>query len=741
MGSNDLFSNQAKPVIDRPLIAYAFLAQARQVSGDLLSGLTPIFKPIARDRIGQRFNPVEFSEVAKNLYGIEIHPWAVDDLAPRLEKAGLLSKNKVSISGEEYVYAEVAEEFDEVQEGDIRLVVQRFIEFARPILERHQIQSDDKALEDAFFAQLVSMDFHAILLKPDRSKDDLKESRAGRLSLPPKQEKVEWETTISAKSKIDVLCASFIVESFFNDKPLYDLIVRIATGALVAETVLNFQDPGSTANLNALRVILDAPFVMSLLDLTGEESTEYARSLCSQLVERGATIQIFRHSVDEIQSNLRGVVNAVEQGIGFGATSRRLGQAAFKEYLLSVLQNVEGAITRIGYKIVDVPTSTGSFQFFSDADEQGLKSALGYYENPIAKDRDAASIAAVMRLRQGRTSKMASFHQAQFIFVTDNSRVADRSNSFTLNRNLRDKHDVPPALTDRYIAGLLFVLFGGRASDLTHYRLLANCTAALEPRNDVIAKMHRFLSQLDETKAAHFRALMTDERASQHMMQLTLGDSVLISTTNDAEKILEQIESSLGEKYRRQHEQQLAEVTKIHDEEVERLVAEQQNLASQVRDTAAEVMSVRGEVGELKNHSAQLKDALQTAKLERLKEKCILLEDCVSRGLIAADKRHREISLVVAIATMVVAFAGTDYLTQFGKWISAAGAIFSGVIAYVGFGKNVERFFGRHLTAVRDAAFNEKVREYRLIADLEKFSINWESRKAELLDATLSTGE
>ena len=45
----------AKPRIDRPLLAYAFLAQATPKPGDLLSGLVPIFIPIAKRNMGKRF--------------------------------------------------------------------------------------------------------------------------------------------------------------------------------------------------------------------------------------------------------------------------------------------------------------------------------------------------------------------------------------------------------------------------------------------------------------------------------------------------------------------------------------------------------------------------------------------------------------------------------------------------------------------------------------------------------------
>ena len=137
MTTRELFPASLKNLNDRPLIAYAFLAQATNTPGDLLSGLIPIFKPIAKELEGKRFDSNEFSIKVRSLYGIEIHPWAVDDLATRLEAAGLLIKQKLSVSATEFIYAEIKEDFNEVNETDIRLVIQKFIEFAKPILARY----------------------------------------------------------------------------------------------------------------------------------------------------------------------------------------------------------------------------------------------------------------------------------------------------------------------------------------------------------------------------------------------------------------------------------------------------------------------------------------------------------------------------------------------------------------------------------------------------------------------------
>lgn len=730
MSNVDMFPNHGKPVIDRPLIAFAFLAQATHVSGDLLSGLTPIFKPICKGKVGKRFDPAEFSREVQSLYGVEIHPWAVDDLAPRLEAAGLLIKNKVSKTSIEYVYAEVVGDFNDVSESDIKVVIQKFINFATPTLVLHKVEVSKKALEDAFLEQLVAMDFHSILLKPDRTKEDQK--TLSTLSIPKDPDRIKWEEDISARSKIDVLCASFIVHSFQNNKSLYDLIVRIASGALIAEVVLNIQDPGTSITLNSLKVVLDAPFVMSLLDLSSEEATAYARRIFDTLKLNGASISAFRHSLEEIHLNLKGVVNNVSHGQGYGPTARRLANSTFNTYVASVMQDVEAAVSRDDIKIIDSPSAPSVFQHFSEADETAFKLSLGYFENPAAQARDAASVAGIMRLRQGKTAKMSRFHQAQYVFVTENPWIAERAASFAIKKNFMAANEVPPAITDRYLAGLMWVLFGGKAEELTQYRLLANCTAALEPRNDVMAKMHRFLTQLDEQKANHFRALMTDERSGQHLMQLTLGDSVLITSTSDAEQILGQIEANLGEKYRKELEETVSELSHTHQKEVSHLLSQKEVLTDEVQKVQAEVLGVRDEVKKIRDQSSQLDQDLATEKLLRMEEKRLFVEKSVEFALLKVSDRQRLISIGIGLAAMACAFAGTDYLTQYGKWISAVGAVIAGLITYFAFWKNPDLLFESHLINMRDSAFRFKLDEYHVEPDLKHFEVDWQNKRVEI---------
>jgi hypothetical protein len=705
---------------DRPLIAFAFLAQATQVQGDLMSGLTPIFKPIVKQRVGQKFDANDFTKAVGKLYGIKIHPWAVDELARRLERAGLLKRTPLAGGVETYVYGNVEETFDEVTESDIRQVVQAFIDFARPLLARLGAPVDEKALEDGFFDELTSIDFQSIVLKPEAK--DLKPST---LSVPKGPEERAHHEELTARSHLDVLAAGFIVEAFHRNKQLYDLIARIATGALLAQVVLNVQDPGTTASLASLRLVLDAPFVMSVLDLSSEESFKYASELKVALVEHGATIDVFRHSLEEIADNLRGVIGGVAVGMGFGATARRLHLPAFRAYVGGVLQDLEGAVTRAGIRVVDTPKTDASYRHFTEEDENYFYGMLGSFWNPLAQQRDAASIAAIMRLRQGRRTRMSVFHQAHSVFVTQNPRVAECSARMVAARKLGSPNEVPPAITDRFLAGLIWILYGGKAAELTRYRLLASCTAALEARSDVMNKVHRFLSGVDETRAKQFRAMMTDERAGQHLMQLTLGDSGLITSTMDAEHILEQLDETFEAKHKASAERAISEAQEAAQGLVGAAEAAREHQAELARQASLGEMSARGELAESERERGKLEERLRAERDARVDEVRPLIQRSVDEARAAERRRVALVALGVGLLTFLAAFLGTEFMTSLDQRFSIGGAVVAGLIAVATFWNYPQILFGRLVERARLQRFSEMVAEYQIGAYVPLYSVDW----------------
>jgi hypothetical protein len=709
---------------DRSLIAYAFLAQASRGEGDLLDGLAPIFKPVAKLYQGQRFDPKQFTTTLAEMYGLRISPWAAEDLAPRLERAGLLAKVGVSERAHEYVYADVKQTFDEVTEHDIAAIVQRFKEFAIPVLQQlgTPIRED---LEDGFLRELINMEFVGILLKPEQV------ARASRgpatLTLGKAAEQGASNDEKAAKSRFDVLCAAFVLDTFHKDKPLYELIVRVATGALISEVILNFQDPGDHVSLSGLTVILDTPFLMSAVDLSSEESYVLASAMCEQLREHGAKLAVFSHSVDELKDNLAAVVGYVSAGGGFGATARRLRNATFHAYATAILQAPEPRLRQSEIAVIKPPASDASHQYFTGEDEQRLIGRLGYYENRVAQERDAASIAAVVRMRRNIRAKMGHFPRALYVFLTGNPWLAERSRTFMTAASIYAEDEVPPAFVDRYLAGLLWVLYGGKAGELPQHVLLANCAAVVEPRSDVIRQMHTFLEEVEPRQAEYFRALLTEERAGQYLMQLTLGDSALV-TSDNALAILEQIKGSLVE----EHEvRKAAEINAIKAEHQERLAREQQvadKLNADLLEARAKEMKSQADLGATLERVTQLETLVDHEKSARLRERQQLIEKCARQALRSTKRAQILLSLLVGLVAMGLTWLSMRAANSDGVKLAAALAM--GLVVFLGFWKVPDLLFEGMMNRRRDNVYRKRLSFYGLESSHAQFRIDWKTGSA-----------
>ena len=707
---------------DRSLIAYAFLAQASRGEGNLLDGLAPIFKPVAKMYQGQRFDPVQFTTTLGEIYGLRVSSWAAEDLAPRLERAGLLTTVNVSERAHDYVYAEIAQDFDEVTEHDIGVIIRRFKEFATPILQQLGKNIDDKELEQGFMRELIDMEFVGILLRPEQV---IRASeRTTTLTLKKSSEQIEWEEQKVAQSRLDVLSASFILDTFHKDKPLYELIVRVATGALISEVILNFQDPGDTVSLDGLTVLLDTPFLMSVLDLSSEESYVVASAMCEQLRERGAKLAVFSHSIDELKDNLNAVVSSVSAGGGFGATARRLRNQTFHAYATSILKSPDLRLKQDDIAVIRPLTSDAAHQYFTAEDEERLIRRLGYYENKLAQERDAASIAGIIRLRSNLRAKMGQFPKARYIFLTSNPWLADRSGTFMTESNIYAEDEVPPALADRYLAGLLWVLYGGKAGELPHHVLLANCAAAVEPRSDVIRQMHNFLEQVDAKQAEYFRALMTEERAGQYLMQLTLGDSTFV-TNDNAPLILEQIKGSLVEEHEAEKAKEISAIMAEHEQALAREQEASQKLRDDLLEAQAKEIQSRAELGDTMRRLDQLEATIQEERSARVQEKQRLVEKCAREAL--RNTRREQIALALFVAMLTAALTWLGMQEANSNAVKAASALAVGALAFFGFWKMPDLLFEKWMNRRRDKVYQKRLSVYGLESDLARFHIDWQT--------------
>jgi hypothetical protein len=634
----------------------------------------------------------------------------------------------------DYVYAQIEEDYTEVTAKDVGYVLDQFVDFARPLIaDKGLEQLDDEAIKESFLQHIVDLDFVGILLKPTRSENS--EGRP-KLSLPKSDEQREWEEDKASRAKIDVLCASFIVDIYQRDRPLYELVARITAGALVSEVVLNFQNPEANVSLNQLRVILDAPFLMDVLDLAGQDASRVAATVCEQLRANGAQLAVFRHSVEEMKENLGAVIGAVEAGEGHGPTARRLADRSFRAYASSIRQSPNARLDQEKIKVIDAPHNTRVFQWFTQEDQEQLYRSLGYYHNRKAQERDAASVAGVIRLREGLRVRMGKFQTCRTLFVTSNPWVADRSRRVLGKTRVYDESDVPPALTDRYLAGLLWVLYGGKAGELPGQVLLANCAAAIEPKADLIKRMHKFLVGVDGKQAEYFQALMTEERAAQYLSQLSLGESSYISQDN-AELVLETMKLALLEKHEREREEERKNYERNAEKQAEEHEKERKAIEEERRQAETEVLQARDEMRAALSIVRVLEEEKRLDRARRNDDERKALEWCVERVQSRLRAVHWLAAVSIGVLGVVAALSASQAENDYLRWF---GLFSGGVVIMLSFWKVPDLMLSRWIDSVRDSELDRALANRGISAEcFTRWSIDWQT--GEVIRLTISDNE
>ena len=721
---------------NRALIAFAFVADELERGGDIGDGLIPLFAPVAAKLSGKIFDPVEFAREVSTFYGIRMHPFAAEDQIDRLVRAGLLQptvSNRDVAAAYRFCSPELPPQ--RIEESDIAGLLSGFQQHADAVLGKAGVTIAPETLQEAFLERLVHPNFLSIILKPP-VKPGISGYSERTLSLKPGPERLAAEVKRELEARLDILCASFIEDVRETDQNRFEIIVKITQGALLSEVVLNIQASGSSRDLSRLTVYLDAPFLMAALDLGDPTAKTYARELLQQLRDANARVATFSHCVEELTANLKAVLDKFElERQAFGPTGRRMREPGFRAFARLVMGDPGRGLTELKVSMTPELSTSGLAEFSGDEEVQ-LARNIGRYVNPAAMYRDAKSIGSVIRLRRGTRVVPRDFASAGFIFVTENSRLADWSLEYLVEQRLLRKKEIPPCITDRYLAGLMWMAFGGRAKELSRQKLLANCSSAMAARPDVAVRMQQFLEKVDPAKARYFEALMTNDRASHYFMRRTLGDAQLITDEN-ALAIYEEVFARAGEaaakkaiaEVEREFEERQAEAQRrIRELSEAKIQAETDALTARVEVKRAADSASQAIESERRRSEAALTTA-ESEATERRKTERTVLEQC-AKEVVQEDRRSRisvacAVGVLAIICQIVLLSLNRAWGTSF--WVSSgvlALVAISTVLGLLGFWSVPEFIFGRWLRERKQRAFNRKVSSFGLSATLVNYDVD-----------------
>ena len=577
----------------RELVAFAFVEEEYTKTGDIVRGLMPLFSPLLAKTPNRIFDPKSFAKAVEETYDIPTSPLVAEGLVPKLAEVGLLYRD--SKDSQVYRVSPVQAANKPNETINIDSLVAEFVAFTDTSLSPIGVKLEPRQIEEALFQRFKSMQFLSFLEHPDKN------YFVGR-TLTLKKQAEEEPKKPDIEHALDILCAEFALRLVETAVEKFNLLTKIASGVLIAEVVLTLQSPSSVSGLKGVSAVLDGPLILDFLDLSTPELKEFASDLFQMIDKTGMKKIMFQHTVEEVRGTIHAPLESLQRGEEpYGPLGNRiLRSTQHAAYARLVHDRLEEILKEKNIEIVDASAFTTAeyLKHCSIEIEESVRNNIGTLHVSLERRaRDALSVATVLRLR-GERRHPQSITEAVWVFVTRNAAVAQRSRDHLLYKKQIVPYELPPALTDRQFAGILWFAVGGNLGVLSRKKLIANCAYVVHPRMDIVSKMRQYLSEIDPEKVRLFTALMRDQRAQRTLVHATLGFPALI-TPGNAEQLLEEIRRSTAAEERMAAQERETELQRGFEERAGLQRAE-------ILEKEAEILRLRNQHNELESAAKSL---------------------------------------------------------------------------------------------------------------------------------------
>ncbi|MBS0363484.1 MAG: hypothetical protein JSR98_19080 [Proteobacteria bacterium] len=317
------------------------------------------------------------------------------------------------------------------------------------------------------------------------------------------------------KDRDQYFASEFVAWAKKNDPKIFDWVADLGGAAMVAEALIEIRTPSPQQTMRTdLTVCLDGPFAMELLGLSGLAAQQDAKAIVDGLRAQNVGVNILRHSVDEIEANLTAVLGKSPQE-RTGPTAQAIIHGEAREQDLSeVLLDVPYYLNAISVTVVDPAKleHLADRRYFSDEEEHSFFASIqGQYQYMIAAERDAASMAWIMRRRKGE--EFRDLLKSKFLLVSRNDRLYRTVNKFCRDNGLVKSGCVGPVALVRDIAGILWLVGGSAEREtISRRQLLLNCQKARGSSPDIVSSMYSTLKNINNSSAELFWAAVQKPR-------------------------------------------------------------------------------------------------------------------------------------------------------------------------------------------------------------------------------------
>lgn len=322
----------------------------------------------------------------------------------------------------------------------------------------------------------------------------------------------------------------FICEHKEKKDVLYDYLINVIEGALLANALYVNINNDTHTDLNNLNCYFDTPFMLRILEFKLPEENKTALELFNILKKLNVKIKCFKHNYEEIEYILEEFIR------NYGKiTEKTLENLIIKKYSKTSVQNVLNSLdtlfSNLGIEVVDVPEYNKS-QYAYIIDEQKLaENLLNVYKDKKTSakkiEKDVKSISAIMRLREGK--QFRKLEECNAIFVTTNKEIRNETNKLL---NLNSTFKISPVISDIDLTAIAWLKSLVDNKNLPEMKLTENAMAAIKPTTKLRKKFSQELITLKSSNVD-----VTPETLYGLLCSSYFSENLMLETNGDTQKI------------------------------------------------------------------------------------------------------------------------------------------------------------------------------------------------------------
>ena len=437
--------------------------------------------------------------------------------------------------------------------------------------------------------------------------------------------------------KDELIVSKFIRDLYDSRDRTFESVVILVKGQMYANALICPDLESIQKNFKRIIFYFDTPVVLSALGFHSEAEVAATRELLRLLVRLSGRLEIFSHTVTEIDTVLEYAENHIDRVSSSGRVVAHFREVGMKRGDIALFRGkLDEELTAKGFKIRNSPKYIDDYQIDEALLEGKLRDAINY-RGTRGAEHDTNSVRSIFVLRRGSVPRR--LEDCRAVFVTDNSKFAETA--FEYGQGHNSTREVSSVITDYCLANVAWLKAPLGAPDLPEKETMAACYAALEPSAPLWDK---YLAEVDAMRekgsitADDHALLRVSGIGRDELMRLTIGDEKAFGS-NSIPQILSRVKSSLVA-------DQVGALNQAREDQSE-LLDQKRVLEARVKQTSAKLYWASGKIASVLT-TILLANSLVLIGIASF-QATILTRSWVQESTLATSLTHAIVILVVIV--------------------------------------------------------------------------------------------